>query len=156
LNANRAVGGVFACTVHVRSADEGSVLPAKSEARTRNVCDPSASPVYVFGELQLVHEPASRLHSNVDGSEAMNSNVGDPEAVVPEGPEVIVVSGDVASTVHVRSAGVGSLLPARSVARTRNVCEPSTSPVYVVGELQGPNAPPSRLQSKVEDSDAEK
>ena len=50
-------------------------------------------------------------------------NVNDGEAwfVVPVGPELIVVSGAAVSTVNVRVAGVGSTLPAGSVARTENV-----------------------------------
>ena len=46
--------------------------------------------------------------------------------VVPVGPAVIVVSGGVVSTVKVRVAGVASVLPAGSVARTSKVCEPSS------------------------------
>ena len=44
-----------------------------------------------------------------------------------------VVSGTCRSTVQVRLAGLGSGLPAGSVARTVNVWEPSASPVYVLG-----------------------
>jgi hypothetical protein len=39
----------------------------------------------------------SRLHWKVAGSLATNSNVAEVELVVPAGPEVIVVSGGVAS-----------------------------------------------------------
>jgi hypothetical protein len=43
------------------------------------------------------------------------------------GPEVIVVLGAVVSawTVQAREAGVVSMLPAASMARTRKVCEPA-------------------------------
>ena len=47
---------------------------------------------------------------------------------VPSGPDVMLVSGGVVSgvpIVHVRVAGVGSVLPAASVARTLNVCDPA-------------------------------
>lgn len=45
-----------------------------------------------------------------------------------EGFAVIVVCGGVTSTVQVRVAGVASVFPTGSVARTSNVCEPSDSP----------------------------
>ena len=54
---------------------------------------------------------------------------------MPDGPASIVVSGGVVSTVQVRLAGLGSVLPAGSVARTVNVCEPSARPLYVWGEV---------------------
>ena len=47
----------------------------------------------------------------------------------PVGPVPIVVSGATVSTVQVREAGVVSGLPAASVARTWNVCEPCARPV---------------------------
>jgi hypothetical protein len=49
--------------------------------------------------------------------------------VVPSGPESMVVSGSVVSMVQVRVAGMGSVFPARSVARTSKVWVPSASPV---------------------------
>ena len=49
--------------------------------------------------------------------------------VGPVGPDVIVVSGAVVSTVNVRVAGVASTLPAASIARTANVCSPAARPV---------------------------
>ena len=51
---------------------------------------------------------------------------------MPLGPAVIVVSGAVVSgvcTVHVRVAGVASVFPAASVARTLKVCAPSARPL---------------------------
>ena len=56
----------------------------------------------------------------------------------------------VVSIVHVRLAGVGSVLPATSVARTSKVCEPSARFVYVTGDAQLVKVPPSRLHAKVE------
>ena len=44
------------------------------------------------------------------------------DASVKLGADVIVVSGGVASTTHVRVAGVGSALPTESRTRTANVC----------------------------------
>ena len=43
------------------------------------------------------------------------------------GPESIVVSGAVVSIVQVWLAGLWSVLPAASVARTEKVCSPSDS-----------------------------
>jgi hypothetical protein len=60
-----------------------------------------------------------------------------------EGFAVIVVSGGVRSTVHVKTAGVGSVFPAGSVARTWNVWLPSTRLEYALGLVQAPNPPPS-------------
>jgi len=45
------------------------------------------------------------------------------------GPDVMVVSGGVVSTVQVWLAGVGSVLPAGSVARTWKVWLPSARPL---------------------------
>jgi hypothetical protein len=46
-----------------------------------------------------------------------------------DGAAVIVVFGSVRSIVHAWLAGVGSLLPAPSVARTSNVWLPAERPV---------------------------
>ena len=73
---------------------------------------------------------------------------------VPVGPPVIVVSGGVVSpttlTIQVLEAGVGSVLPAASVAFTEKVCEPFASAVYEAGEVHAVKAAPSRLQANVE------
>ena len=45
------------------------------------------------------------------------------------GPELIVVWGALVSIVQVKVAGVGSVLPAGSVARTWKVWEPSVRPL---------------------------
>ena len=58
--------------------------------------------------------------------------------------------GGVASTVKVREAGEGSVLPAGSIARTSRVCEPSASCAVVCGELQAAKAPVSTRHSKLE------
>jgi hypothetical protein len=62
----------------------------------------------------------------------VNEKFASVALVVPEGPDTIDVSGGVVSAVarlivHVRVAGVGSVFPAASLARTSNVCEPSAS-----------------------------
>ena len=69
--------------------------------------------------------------------------------VGPLGPLSIVVSGGVVSTVNVRVAGVGSTLPAWSIARTLNVWSPSASVVTPYGDEHAWNAPPSSLHSNV-------
>jgi hypothetical protein len=70
-----------------------------------------------------VLEPGpSSLHSNVDPAFVeVNVNDGDALLVVPVGPPVIAVSGADVSTVNDRVAGVASVLPAASEARTENV-----------------------------------
>lgn len=55
-------------------------------------------------------------------------NDADVLAVGLVGLDVIVVSGAVMSMSQVYDAGVGSTLPALSMARTSKVCEPSASP----------------------------
>jgi hypothetical protein len=43
----------------------------------------------------------------------------------------------------IRLAGVASVFPAASVARTSNVCAPSVSAAVVCGDVQAANAPAS-------------
>src|SRR5215217_4024907 len=58
--------------------------------------------------------------------------------------------GAVVSTVQVRLAGVGSVLPAEPTALTSKVCvEPPDRPRYSFGEVQTSKAPSSSLHSKV-------
>ena len=59
----------------------------------------------------------------------MNENDAPVALVGSLGCAVIVVFGAAVSTVQVKEAGVGSVLPAASVARTSKVCEPSARPV---------------------------
>jgi hypothetical protein len=66
------------------------------------------------------------------------------------GAAVTVVSGAAVSTVQVKVAGLASVLPAGSVARTLKVCEPSARPVYGCGLVQAEKPPPSSWQAKVE------
>ena len=44
------------------------------------------------------------------------------------GEAVMLVLGSVRSIVHVNEAGLASVLPAASVARTSKVCEPAARP----------------------------
>ena len=59
------------------------------------------------------------------------------------------------STVQVAVAGVGSTLPAASVALTEKVCAPSVRPVSPSGELQDANDPLSSLHANVAAPSAE-
>ena len=119
-------------TVKVRLAGVGSVLPAGSVARTSKVCGPSASADVVNGVVQAANAAASTRHSNVEpASVEVKVKVG--RVVVGRaaraGPPVMEVSGgwlsSTVETVKVRLAGVGSTLPAASMARTSKVCGPS-------------------------------
>ncbi len=49
------------------------------------------------------------------------------------------------SIVHVKEGGEASTLPAVSVARTSNVCEPCVRPVKLFGEVQDDQPPVSKL-----------
>jgi hypothetical protein len=53
------------------------------------------------------------------------------------GAESRVVSGACRSIVHVRLAGVWSVLPDGSVAFTEKVWEPAARPVYVIDSMHG-------------------
>ena len=55
------------------------------------------------------------------GSDAVKAKVAVVDGVLPDGPEVIVVSGAVVSTVQVQLAGLASTFPATSRARTSKV-----------------------------------
>ena len=112
--------------------------------------------------MQATRGAPSRLHWNVEFA-SLEVNEKEPlvDVVVSGGPDVIVVSGGVVSpaggvvaTVHVKLAGDGST-PFWSEARTRNVCAPSTSPVYDAGLVQPANAAESSEQAKVALVDAE-
>jgi hypothetical protein len=62
---------------------------------------------------------------------------------------VIVVSGAIVSIVHAAFAGVGSVLPAASVARTRNACGPSARNDTCAGVVHLAQGPSSSEHSKV-------
>ncbi len=53
-------------------------------------------------------------------------------------------------TVNVRLAGVWSMLPVWSVARTSKLCAPAGSAAVVCGEEHGANAAVSTRHSKLE------
>ena len=70
--------------------------------------------------------------------------------VEPDGPPSILVSGAVVSTVKLREAGVGSGLPAGSVARTSKLWPPSARGPAVCGAEHSPQPPPSIRHSNHE------
>ena len=77
-----------------------------------------------------VNVPVSTRHWNVEpASPDENVNTGGLTLVGAFGPVLIVVSGSAVSTVQSRKAGVGSIVPAASMARTRNECGPCDRPV---------------------------
>jgi hypothetical protein len=116
-------------TVHEEEAGLGSVLPARSVARTSKVWDPSPRPGCSAGEVQGSKVASSNEHSKVEAaSSAAKAKVAEVFLVGSSGRSVMVVSGAVVSTVHEEEAGLGSVFPARSVARTSIVCAPSSSP----------------------------
>jgi hypothetical protein len=126
-------------------------LPTASTALTEKVWEPSARPVSAFGEVHVANVPASSLHWKVDpASLDVNEKLGPCSADGFVGCDVIVVSGGPVSTIQVNVAGVGSALPAASVAFTENVCGPSSRPVSVVGDVQAANAPASSLHWKLD------
>jgi hypothetical protein len=67
-----------------------------------------------------VKSASSTAHSNVAGSSAVNVKRAVALSLAGSGPDVMVVSGGVRSIVQASEAGVGSTLPASSVARTRS------------------------------------
>src|SRR3954454_12359629 len=138
------VGEVSVTVGGPRSIDQvwlaavASVLPAMSVARVSKVWLPSARAAAVCGLEQGAQLPPSTRHSNVEPpSEELNAKVGVASLSSAGGPESIVVFGAVRSIAQVWEAGVPSVLPARSVARTSKVWLPSVSAAVVCGLVQG-------------------
>lgn len=123
-----AGGGCGSSSVHVATAGVGSTLPATSLAVTASLWAPSGRSVYDVGEVHGCAARPSSEQLKVALSEAVNVNVAVIDVSLAGGPDAIVVSGAIESTVHVRVAGLGSGFPAVSVAMTENVCGPSLSP----------------------------
>ena len=87
-------------------------------------------PVYRFGLVQLAQAPLSRAHSKrLPDSVALKVKLASVALVGLLGPLPMVVSGGVRSMRQLWLAGIGSVLPAASVARTRKLWLPSPSPV---------------------------
>ena len=89
-------------------------MPAASVAPTSKLWEPSLK----ASSLGLVHGAAgaaSTLHRKLEpGSLAEKAKLGVRSRIEPLGPESIVVSGGVVSTVKLRVAGVGSTSPSPS------------------------------------------
>ena len=79
--------------------------------------------------------PWSTEHSTVAPRSAVNPNDGVLSFVGPDGPESIDSDGGAVSTENDRVATVW--FPAASVARTRNVYDPSASAAAVYGLVHG-------------------
>ena len=98
-----------AATSQVRVAGVASALPARSTARTRNVCSPGSSSVNGSGELHASNGAPSSEHSYVRStagvalSEAVNSNVVSRSPTRPAGPASSAVPGAVSSGTEVHS-----------------------------------------------------
>jgi hypothetical protein len=68
-------------------------------------------------------------------------------SVVRSGPDSIRTGGGTPPISQLHSAGVGSMLPAASTARTRNSCSPNARSVYVTGDGHGWKKPVSAASS---------
>jgi hypothetical protein len=118
------------------------VLPAASVARTAKLCEPSDRPAYAFGDEQLAHAPASRRHWKLErDSEELKAKDADVEEEVPDGPEVIDVSGAVRSGVGGGGGGGGGGNAGRlcfeSGSEPRYTSTPSQTPSPSVSGLRG-------------------
>ena len=147
-----AIGGGGAVSVQVNDAGVASTFPAASMARVRNVCEPFASPSTESGNVAGTNATLSTLISNVafTSPRAIAENVAGWVVIVVFGVTVSCVSGGVVSTTQVRVAGVASMLPAASRARTSKVCEPSVTLVRACGLVAAANAAASTRLSNVE------
>ena len=111
--------GATVSTVQVALAGDASVFPAASIARTWIVCDPCERPLKDNGLVAVVHDPLSSLLWNVTpDSFDVKLIVPFVEETSPDGAAVIVVFGAEVSTVQDALAGVASVFPAASIART--------------------------------------
>ncbi len=93
------------------------MLPTASTALTRKVWEPLDRFAYSLGEAHGAYALLSRLHWKVEfASGEEKVKIADLVLTVPEGPELITVSGSVASTTTVRELEAEEALPAASVA----------------------------------------
>src|SRR5918996_2295943 len=91
--------------------------------------------------MQTAKAAPSREHSKVEpDSLELKWNEALVLVVVAGGACEIVVCGAAVSTVIARLAGLPSVLPAASVARTSNVCAPSDNAPVVCGDVQAAKA----------------
>src|SRR4051812_30446019 len=92
--------------------------------------------------MQATNGAPSMAHSYVAPSSLENPNTAVAELTRSLGPESMVTTGAPVSTVKLRVASPPAL-PAASTAMTRNVCGPSATPRYALGDVQLAKAPPS-------------
>src|ERR687895_349980 len=120
-------GGV---TCQLRTAGVVSMLPATSIARTRSWCTPTAKSMSCNGEMHALNAaPSSEQRKVAPSSLEENTKLALVNCVIVGGVALMVVSGDVVSTiVQTQAAGVGSMLPETSTVRTSNVCRPAPRP----------------------------
>src|SRR5688500_11884894 len=129
--------------------DSGSAHSSGTRTLTSNVWGPSGTPLYVFGETHSENAPPSSAHSYWRSRPlAANTNVAVLLSVVTSGPDEIMGGGAMPEMLQLHSAGVGSTLPAASLARTAKSCSPNTRPVYVFGESHGWKLPASTASSR--------
>ena len=143
------LGGVVsaaAVIVQVAVAGEVSTLPAVSVARTSTCACRARGRV---GLRRAARAPGAAVDPALEraGLGRREAQRRDVAVVEPDGADVIDVSGGVVSTgavtVHDAVAGVASMLPARSIARTSKLCAPTARPLYDAGEEHVAQAPPS-------------
>ena len=80
---------------------------------------PSASPVKDRGDVQVCHAPVvPSRHSNVAPAWLVKAKLASRTPMVPEGPDVIVVSGGVSSSAGPRTRTSAKETP-QDVARVR-------------------------------------
>src|ERR687894_477697 len=100
--------------------------------------------------MQAAKAAPSREHSKAEpDSLELKWNEALVLVVVAGGAVVIVVCGAAVSTVIARLAGLVSVLPAASVARTSNVCAPSDNAPVVCGEVHAAKAAASTRHWKL-------
>src|SRR5918997_513981 len=140
-------------------ASHASHAPLSSLHSNSSTCSLAEKPKITSGpegegglDSMVVFGPTSTSGST--GS-AKNSNVAVLSVVSESGPSSITVSGAVTSTtLKVRFAGVGSRLPASSIAATSMVCSPSVSTSNSSCDSHDPSDSPSRKHSNSRSSGA--
>ncbi len=100
-----------------------------------------------LGDEHVANAAVSTRHSNRAPVSLDVNTCVTVLALMPDGPDVIVVFGTDVSTVHVRVAGDASMLPATSTALTANVCAPSARPPNATGVEQAAKLAASSLHS---------
>ena len=124
--------GPLTSTITVRPTDGPETFPAASRAVAVYVWLPSGTDVSSRDQVPpavavaVPREVVPSKTSTVELASAVPDSVNVCVArIAPLAGAVIAgAAGGSVSTIHVREAGVESVFPAASVARTWNVCEP--------------------------------